>query len=311
MARLRGKQDDKEGELRLLGKSEAAGTLRRQLEKLAESDAPVLFFGEPGSGRSYAARWLHSLSDPSQPFVVLAGHDTVTLEKALAGSEGTIFVPSLEDLPWPTQEALAAALAHRKGGARVMASTALDPRPAAEDARLSRPLVAAFAEATVRVPALRDRSADAVTLARSFIDELCRLNGLSPITLAPDAESALASYAWPGNLRQLRSAVESAVILAENGVVAAKDLPEYLRTTSGAAAPAARADRKFRDAKRTVVEAFERAYLEDLLRRHRGNVTGAAEHSGMLRSALQRLLRKHDLHSADFRTRGASSSYAT
>jgi len=137
------------------------------------------------------------------------------------------------------------------------------------------------------------------------------LNGLSPITLAPDAESALASYAWPGNLRQLRSAVESAVILAENGVVAAKDLPEYLRTTSGAAAPAARADRKFRDAKRTVVEAFERAYLEDLLRRHRGNVTGAAEHSGMLRSALQRLLRKHDLHSADFRTRGASSSYAT
>jgi two-component system response regulator GlrR len=60
-----------------------------------------------------------------------------------------------------------------------------------------------------------------------------------------------------------------------------------------------------------VVEAFERAYLEELLRRHGGNVTGAAEQSGMLRSALQRLLRKHDLHSADFRSRGAPGRYAT
>jgi DNA-binding NtrC family response regulator len=311
LARLRGKQGEKEDEVRLSGKTEAAGALRRQVEKLAESNEPVLFVGEPGSGRSHAARWLHSLTGPSDPFAVLVGADAAAIDKRLASAEGTLFIPSIEDLPWQAQESLAAALANRKVRARVIASTSLDPRAAADEGRLFRALVAAFSDATVRVPALRERSGDAVTLARAFVDELCRLNGLPPITLAPDAESALASYSWPGNLRQLRSAVESAVILAENGVVAAKDLPEYLRASHGGAPPAARADRKFREAKRTVVEAFERAYLEDLLKRHRGNVTGAAEHSGMLRSALQRLLRKHELHSADFRTRGAPGPYTT
>ena len=68
------------------------------------------------------------------------------------------------------------------------------------------------------------------------------------------------------------------------------------------------ADRRFRDAKRTVVDAFEQAYLQDLLKRHRGNVTAAASHSGMLRSALQRLLRKHDLRSSEFRRDGSPDS---
>jgi DNA-binding NtrC family response regulator len=61
------------------------------------------------------------------------------------------------------------------------------------------------------------------------------------------------------------------------------------------------ADRQFRAAKRSVVDAFERSYLSDLLKRHGGNVTAAAETAGMLRSALQRLLRKHDLRSSSFR----------
>ena len=60
---------------------------------------------------------------------------------------------------------------------------------------------------------------------------------------------------------------------------------------------------RFREMKREVVEAFERAYLDDLLLRHAGNVTAAAQHSGMLRSALQRLLRKYDLRSAEYRRR--------
>jgi DNA-binding NtrC family response regulator len=60
--------------------------------------------------------------------------------------------------------------------------------------------------------------------------------------------------------------------------------------------------------KREVVEAFERAYLDDLLMRHAGNVTAAAQHSGMLRSALQRLLRKYDLRSAEYRRRSRRPS---
>jgi DNA-binding NtrC family response regulator len=145
----------------------------------------------------------------------------------------------------------------------------------------------------------------------AFIEELRALNRLPPITVAPPAMAALERSLWPGNLRQLRGAVESAVMLASDGTVRMTDLPEHV--LGGALDPdsAVRADRRFRDAKRIVVDAFERAYLEDLLKRHGGNVTGAAEQSGMLRSALQRLLRKHEIHSADFRGPDDSGPYAT
>ena len=100
------------------------------------------------------------------------------------------------------------------------------------------------------------------------------------------------------------------MIVATEGTIRVKDLPEYVQRAAGLTEADVRAGGRFRDAKRSVVDAFEHAYLEDLLKRHGGNVTGAAEQSGMLRSALQRLLRKHELHSADFRQR-APRSYAS
>jgi DNA-binding NtrC family response regulator len=229
----------------------------------------------------------------------------------LTKKSGTVFVGSIERLPWAAQESLAAATLSGKSRLRLVASTVLDPRAAAEEGRISRSLIDVFAGAIVVWPSLRERMADIAVLARSFIEEVCRLNGLAPISMAPDALSALEQHAWPGNVRQLRTAIESAVILAQDGQVRLQDLPEYLRAPHGHAGQSGRADRRFRDAKRSVVEAFERAYLEDLLKRHAGNVTGAAEQSGMLRSALQRLLRKHDLHSADFRSSRATGRYAS
>ena len=202
-------------------------------------------------------------------------------------------------------------MASKVSRSRVVASIAVDPQRAADEGRLARELVARFGDSIVRVPPLRDRAADVAVLVRSFIEELRTLNGLPPLAVAPEAMSALAAYGWPGNVRQLRSAVESAVILATDGLVRLRDLPAYVRGDGELADRDARADLRFRDAKRSVVEAFERSYLAELLERHGGNVTGAAEQSGMLRSALQRLLRKHELHSADFRRRGAPGPHAT
>jgi DNA-binding NtrC family response regulator len=184
-----------------------------------------------------------------------------------------------------------------------VASTTLDPTKASDEGRLHPALVAAVGDAVVRVPPLREHREDVALLARSFVEGLRRLNGLPPIALEPAAVEALERHPWTGNIKELRDAVETAVILAADGVVRLRDLPEPLRGSSEGPAPGVRADRRFRAAKRAVVDAFERSYLTDLLGRHRGNVTGAAEHSGMLRSALQRLLRKHDLRSVDFRRR--------
>jgi DNA-binding NtrC family response regulator len=136
------------------------------------------------------------------------------------------------------------------------------------------------------------------TLARRFVEGLCRLNNLPPIEISAEALDALQDYDWSGKPEELKNAVETAVILASDGTIRVKDLPAAVR---GRAASGIRADRRFREAKRSVVDAFEQSYLSDLLRRHGGNVTAAAESSGMLRSALQRLLRKHEIRSSSFR----------
>jgi DNA-binding NtrC family response regulator len=310
LIRLRSADEDGAVRVRLVGRSEAFEALRRRLDELAASPTPVLLSGEAGSGRRYMAERLHALSSEKGPFVVVPPADREALDAAMARSGGTVFVAPLEQWTWQAQEALAAKLSGARARSRVVASTDLDPRAAADEGRLSPALVASFGDATVRVPPLRERRADIAVLVRTFIEELRRLNRLPPLTVAPDALTALEGYAWPGNVRQLRSAVESAVILATDGSVRVKDLPEYVLRPAGLTEGASGAAARFREAKRLVVDAFERSYLEDLLKRHGGNVTGAAEHSGMLRSALQRLLRKHELHSADYRMR-PPRSYAS
>lgn len=295
----------------ILGRSQAAETLARRVAELAATRAPVLFFGEPGSGRWHAARSLHALSSESDPFVVVSSRDQGALERALRGGRGTVFVASIEELPWPAQEFLAAALSAGTSGPRIAASIGVDPHRAANEGRLLSSLVAGFSASIVPVPPLRERRADIALLVRAFLEELRRLNRLGPLEVAPHAMAALERFEWPGNLSQLRGVIESAVMLASDGTVRLKDLPEELQGGAASAGLDARADRRFREAKRQVVDAFERSYLEALLKRHGGNVTGAAEHSGMLRSALQRLLRKHEIHSADFRGREATDPIAT
>ncbi len=147
------------------------------------------------------------------------------------------------------------------------------------------------------------RLEDVALLARHFVDEIRSINDLPPIQIAPETIEALTRYAWPGNVRELRHAMEQAVILAQDGTIRPRDLPRTVRAAADAASNDESAAARFRDAKRVVVEAFEKRYLEDLLARHRGNVTAAANHAGMLRSALQRLLRKYELHSSDYRGR--------
>lgn len=316
LEQLRRSRGDGDGE-RLAGRSALAEGLRREVQRLAASRAPALFAGESGSGRSYAARCLHALSARGEPLAVLDAAADPTLVAArlfggpkagasrpatpLLAAPGDLFVGSVEALTWEAQGALGDALASGRVPGRVLVSTALDPETAVRDGRLHPRLAAAFEDAVISVPPLRARIEDVAVLARVFVDTLQRLNGLPAIALSPDALAALEGYEWPGNVRELRNAVETAVILATDGTVRAKDLPASVRGGTGPTETGVRADRRFRDAKRSVVDAFERSYLSDLLRRHGGNVTAAAEQSGMLRSALQRLLRKHDLRSARFR----------
>jgi DNA-binding NtrC family response regulator len=149
-------------------------------------------------------------------------------------------------------------------------------------------------------PPERLRPEDVPSLTKTFVESIRRLNNLPPIDVDAQALELLQDHDWPGGTAELKHVVETAVILATEGTVRPEHLPGFVRG-DGPGATRARSDKRFREAKRLVVDAFERSYLSELLREHGGNVTAAAESAGMLRSALQRLLRKHELRSSSFR----------
>jgi DNA-binding NtrC family response regulator len=306
----------REGYDGLVGRSREMERLRERVGRLAGTDAPVWFCGESGTGKEHAAREIHGLSGrAARRFEVLpcGGAEGVragarlglpatdgALLAALRG--GTLYLEELPALPRETQLMLLAAL-DRPLDVRFLASSTGDPRDLVERGSLIEPLAARLAAETVTLPALRERPEDVPLLARHFVRTICAINRLPPIQLHGDALRLLEAHRWPDNVRGLRNALEQAVIVCPDGTIRARDLPRELRPAD-VGAPSERrqsAERAFRDAKREVVEAFEREYLDGLMGVHAGNVTAAAQQAGMLRSALQRLLRKYGLKSADFR----------
>lgn len=311
------------GDSSLVGCSPAVERARRLIEQLSCTRLPVWFHGPGGSGKEFAARTLHAGSPWSEePFVVVrcAELDGERWEKewsdrvessALANSgAGTLYLDEIGELPLALQERIAQqTTSDGMSDYRICAATTLAPRDGLEQGRIHESLHRRLAVATVELPALSDRREDIPLLARAFATRISDINDLRPLRLHAEAVDILTGHPWPGNVRELRNAIEHAVILARDGVIRPADLPDEVRQAAartGGAVEEWRA-RQFREVKREVVEGFERAYLSALLERHGGNVTVAAQHAGMLRSALQRLLRKYALRSSDFRpTRGRS-----
>ena len=189
---------------------------------------------------------------------------------------------------------------------RILVSSTVDPERLVEQGRLVEEAFALWGANTLELAPLRNRVQDIPLLARYFLSTICTINHLPPIQLAGEALHVLERHHWAENVQGLRNVLEQAVILCPDGKIRLRDLPDWLResgsapsTSPGPAKVSARG--RFREAKREVVEAFERSYLSDLMEHHGGNVTAASQQAGMLRSALQRLLRKYGLKSAAFR----------
>jgi DNA-binding NtrC family response regulator len=313
---LRREQREAAGFSGLVGRSEAMERVRERLARLSASDDPVLFVGEPGTGKELAARLLHQRSSRhAAPFVVADARVSVpgAFEEELfrksggladLAAGGTLFFEEILDLPRAVLDRLLRDVVAGRLQTRVVGATSRDPRRAADEGRVSRDVVAWFGTSVVHLPPLRDRLEDVPLIAQGFLDSLRAINDLAAMRFDPAAADALSRWRWPGNVRELRRLVEHAALLASDAWIRTEHFPEALRQPAGAGEGVPGdvvADRPFRDAKRRVVEAFERAYLADLMRRHGGNVTAAAAYSGMLRSALQRLLRKYELRSVEFR----------
>ncbi len=319
---------------RLRGRSPALRELLGLIHKAAPTDSSVLILGESGTGKELVARSLHGLSRrAARPFVPLdcTAMPETLLESELFGYEkgaftgatarrpglmesaagGTLFLDEIGDLSAALQAKLLRVLEERRvrrlGGqellpvdVRVVAATNVDLPEAIRQGRFREDLYFRLNVIPLRVPPLRERLEDLSELVQGFLEEFAGRRQDPPRRVDPQALAALEAYAWPGNVRELRNVIERLVSLAAGEEITLADLPAEILASAGTGQ-----DRPgmsgFREAKRRVVDRFERDYLHKLLATHAGNVTRSADASGMNRSAFQRLMRKHRLRSADYR----------
>ena len=217
-----------------------------------------------------------------------------------AADGGTLFLDEVGDMPLETQAKLLRAIQEKEfervGGnapirvdVRLIAATNQDLEAGVRAGRFREDLYYRLRVVELVIPPLAERREDIALLVDHFLKEAAKRFHRDVKPLTGEALRACVGREWKGNVRELRSAIEQAMLLAPGAEITPADLPGG---ASASAAPPPPAPVSFRDAKERVVEAFERDFLLDALRRHGGNVTKAAEEVGMYRQNFQQKMRE-------------------
>ncbi len=290
----------------MLGASSAMQALFAWLARLASTDLALLIEGPPGSGKETAARAVHAASRVAEgPFVVL---DCVAMPIAMqdelfegdngvlaAAQGGTLFLDDVSELDLAAQGRLERAL-ERTPRPRVIAASKGALRAAVNQGRFREDLYVRIAQARAAIPALAERPEDVSMLALHFVQALPQ-EVHAARRIAPEAMEELARREYRGDVRELRAVVERAAMIATGATITAADLAfERVLSTRHDKAGGGEVE-AFKEAKRSVVDDFERRYLEALLRRVGDNLSRASIVSGVERHHLRELLRKHGLRS--------------
>jgi two-component system response regulator PilR (NtrC family) len=308
---------------RLLGDSLPMRNLRKQIDKLARSQAPVYISGESGSGKELVARLIHERGPrANQPFVPVNcgaipselmeseffGHRKGSFTGAIedkpglfqAAHGGTLFLDEVADLPLPMQVKLLRAIQEKAvrsvGGqqeevvdVRILCATHkdLDAEVAAE--RFRQDLYYRLNVIELRVPPLRERRDDIETLANHVLKRLAADTGQPVAKLQPPAIEALKSYRFPGNVRELENMLERAHTLCENKQIEASDL----RLAEGnCAAEEGVPDLTQIDNLEVYLENVERQLLLQALEETRWNRTAAAQRLNLSFRSMRYRLKK-------------------
>ncbi len=316
-------------ETEITGESAVISALRSAVEKVAPTGSRVLITGPAGAGKEVVARMIHARSRRANgPFAVLncAILNPARFEEELFGIEagadafahprragmlerahgGTLLLDEVSDMPLETQGKIVRVLQdqsfERIGGGqrvkvdvRVLSTTNKDLQAEIGSGRFREDLFYRLNVVPLRVPALKERREDIPSLARHFLERSARVGSMVARELATDALTAMQSYDWPGNVRQLRNLVDWLLIMAPGGAaepIRADMLPPEI----SASAPALFAAHPGEDVMalplREARDLFETQYLQAQLLRFGGNISRTAQFVGMERSALHRKLKQ-------------------
>jgi transcriptional regulator with GAF, ATPase, and Fis domain len=331
-----------------VGASAAMRAVFSRLERVAKTEATVLIHGETGTGKEVIAWSLYEASRrKDQPFVVVdCGSIARTLiESELFGHEkgaftgadkrrvgaferahgGTLFIDELGELELELQPKLLRALERREiqrlGGdrpvpvdVRIIAATHRDLRTMVARGEFREDLYYRLAVVTLELPPLRERREDIPLLVDHFLKGM----GIDRQALPPGAVERFVEHDWPGNARELKNAVERAVVLGETRLLdgprrapATTNAPPANTaasvTSSTTPAPAGAPGGSFvidpsqpyKDQKSAVVADFEERYARLLMKVHNGNVSAAARVAGIDRMSLHKILDRYGLTARD------------
>jgi DNA-binding NtrC family response regulator len=271
--------------------SPAMQTLDGVLRQAATSSLPVVFRGERGSGRERCARRLHVLRNPAAPYLSLPaatlgpeGPEPRMLQLLEGGS---LFLGGLEHLAPAAAGPLARAM-DSTSGQRLAWMGSLDP-----DGHLAPDIAHRLGSLELRVPALRDRREDLLTLTRLLLEQGARREGRPAPWLERSAERQLLEYGWPGNVRELEVLVGRTLLFAEGHAV--RSFPDLGLGLNAPLClpwpPTGSLDVMLR----SVARSAEALLLHRAMDRAAGDLPHAAESLGLTVRTLAQRLREHGI----------------
>lgn len=315
-------RQDIEKKWRLIGDSPKMKHLREQIEMAAKSNSRVLILGESGSGKEVIAHILHEHSNRvEKPFVEmncaaipqelieseLFGHEKGSFTGAFErkkgkfelADEGTLFLDEIGDMSLSTQSKVLRVIEtqefQRVGGSRnikvdvrIISATNKNLVEEVGKGNFREDLLFRLNVIPINIPPLRERKEDIPALVDHFIEFFASEYGQKPKKISPDGLKILESYAWPGNIRELRNVIERLVIMTPSASIAAKNI---------AFGGGVRSDYFSLNTLKEARESFEKDFITKKLEENNWNISKTAELLEIERSNLHRKIKTYDIKS--------------
>jgi two-component system, NtrC family, response regulator GlrR len=311
--------------------------VERKVEQVAGTTAPVLVTGESGTGKDLISRSIHFNSRRhAKPYVtvncaaipenllesVLFGHVKGAFTGATSNKVGefqkaeggTLFLDELGELPLMLQAKVLRAIeqgevspvgsndAPLRVDVRLVCATNRDLAQMVREGRFRDDLYFRVSVITVELPPLRSYKDNLEILSQVFLQQAAKKHGRRVDTISREAMALLNAYDFPGNVRELKNALEHAVILSTSDQVRVEDLPKSMRPPiSRKVSPEPKLESEvpsLEEMRARWVSDHEKKYLHDLLERTKGQVSAAARLAGVNRVTFYRLMEKHGVRLA-------------
>ena len=329
---LREQVEERYGLENIWGDSPALHEVLDTIKQVAPSSANVLIEGESGTGKELAAHAIHNLSRRNKAkFVVVhcAALSPQLLESELFGHEkgaftgaherrigrfeqangGTIFLDEIAEIDPSTQVKLLRVMSEQRafervGGnqtlhadVRLIAATNKNLEQMVREGKFRDDLYFRLNVVRIVMPPLRARKEDIPILVRGFLRHFCKENQKPLLELAPEAMDALLTYNWPGNIRELRTAIEHGVVMATGKQIMLRDLPMAVRQAATPMLPGGVSPSEAFGEKTSPLDLHEteRRLIAQALSATNGNVTAAAKKLGISRRTLHRKINEMHL----------------